>query len=126
MTHVDFLLEAARYFENRPTGGEDRAYWSNVYNAENCRKIANVLRAGVDGWVTVPREPTFDMKMAGASAITLEHMKAAANFDAACDAWAAMIAASADTLLSGAVPSEEQADAQDQSSKTPSGLGVEK
>ena len=39
-----FLEEAARYFENRPTHGEDRAYWANVYNAENCRRIAERLR----------------------------------------------------------------------------------
>jgi hypothetical protein len=38
-----FLIEAARYFEERPTGGEDRAHWSNVYNAENCRRIAKRL-----------------------------------------------------------------------------------
>lgn len=42
---IAFLEEAARYFENRPTHGEDRAHWSNVYNAENCRKIAVALRA---------------------------------------------------------------------------------
>lgn len=42
-TAIEFLEEAARYFENRPTGGEDRAYWSNVYNSENCRKIAAML-----------------------------------------------------------------------------------
>jgi hypothetical protein len=41
-----FLLEAARYFERRPTGGEDRAHWSNVYNAENCRRIAARLSGG--------------------------------------------------------------------------------
>lgn len=35
-----FLEEAARYFENRPTNGEDRAHWANVQNAENCRKVA--------------------------------------------------------------------------------------
>jgi hypothetical protein len=38
-----FLRRAATYFENRPTDGEDRAYWSNVYNAENCRKIADEI-----------------------------------------------------------------------------------
>lgn len=37
--------EAARYFENRPTNGEDLAHWSNVMNAENARKIASYLRA---------------------------------------------------------------------------------
>lgn len=40
---IAFLEEAARYFENRPTGEEDRAHWSNVYNAENCRRIAKRL-----------------------------------------------------------------------------------
>ena len=38
-----FLEEAAKYFESRHTNGEDRAHWSNVYNAENCRKIASCL-----------------------------------------------------------------------------------
>jgi hypothetical protein len=37
---VAFLNEAARYFEKRPTNGEDRAHWANVFNAENCRKAA--------------------------------------------------------------------------------------
>ncbi len=39
-----FLDQAARYFEKRPTQGEDSAHWSNVYNAENCRRIAAALR----------------------------------------------------------------------------------
>ncbi len=38
-----FLELAARYFENRPTNGEDCAYWANVYNAENCRAAAKLL-----------------------------------------------------------------------------------
>lgn len=42
-TDSKFLLEAARYFESRPTNGEDKAHWSNVYNAENCRRIAASL-----------------------------------------------------------------------------------
>lgn len=37
--------------------------------------------------------PTEAMKMAGAQAITLDHMRKAANYDAACDAWSAMIRA---------------------------------
>lgn len=41
--HVAFLTEAAIYFENRDTVGEDRAHWANVYNAENCRKAAASL-----------------------------------------------------------------------------------
>jgi hypothetical protein len=38
-----FLREAAAYFERRPINGEDSAFWSNVKNAENCRKIADML-----------------------------------------------------------------------------------
>lgn len=41
---VAFLLEAAKYFEKRDTKGEDKAHWSNVFNAQNCREIANMLR----------------------------------------------------------------------------------
>ena len=41
---VKFLADAAVYFENRATGGEDRAHWANVYNAENCRMVADLLR----------------------------------------------------------------------------------
>ena len=40
---IEFLQDAARYFENRDTQGEDRAHWANVYNAENCRKIVELL-----------------------------------------------------------------------------------
>jgi hypothetical protein len=42
---IAWLKEAARYFSNRPTGGEDAAHWSNVYNAENANKIASRLDA---------------------------------------------------------------------------------
>lgn len=38
-----FLTEAARYFETRPTGGEDAAHWSNVFNAKNCREAATLI-----------------------------------------------------------------------------------
>lgn len=40
---IMFLETAARYFESRPTGGEDQAHWANVYNAQNCRQIARLL-----------------------------------------------------------------------------------
>lgn len=40
---ISWLEACARYFEKRPTMGEDRAHWSNVYNAENCRKIAELI-----------------------------------------------------------------------------------
>lgn len=42
---ADWLDEAARYFENRPIGGEDMAFWANVTNAERCRSIARSLRS---------------------------------------------------------------------------------
>lgn len=41
---VAFLDEAARYFESRPTQGEDKAHWSNVANAEMCRKVAGLVQ----------------------------------------------------------------------------------
>lgn len=43
---IAFLHETAGYFERRPTNGEDAAHWANVYNAENCRKIAAILAVG--------------------------------------------------------------------------------
>ena len=49
MSDAVFLREAARYFRSRPTGGEDRAHWSNVYNANNCERIANRLEQCIDG-----------------------------------------------------------------------------
>lgn len=44
LTAALFLDEAARYFEKRPTGGEDMAHWANVFNAENCRVSAAAIR----------------------------------------------------------------------------------
>ena len=44
---IAWAEEAARYFENSPTGGEDKAHWANVYNAENARRVASALRAVV-------------------------------------------------------------------------------
>ena len=41
---VEFLTEAARYFRKRPTKGEDRAHWANVFNADNCEKAAKLIR----------------------------------------------------------------------------------
>ncbi|WP_375458845.1 hypothetical protein [uncultured Enterovirga sp.] len=40
-----FAAETATYFEHRPIGGEDAAFWSNVSNAEKCRHIAAALRS---------------------------------------------------------------------------------
>lgn len=38
------------------------------------------------------KAPGHNVLMAGANAITADHMKAMANYDAACDCWQAMIA----------------------------------
>lgn len=38
-----FLAEAAAYFKNRPDCGEDKAYWANVFNAENCTKAGELI-----------------------------------------------------------------------------------
>lgn len=40
-----FAMQGARYFESRPTGGEDAAHWANVTNAETMRKIARCTAA---------------------------------------------------------------------------------
>jgi hypothetical protein len=40
---VAFMNEAARYFGNRDTGGEDSAFWSNVTNQKNCEGIAALI-----------------------------------------------------------------------------------
>lgn len=57
---IAFLDEAARYFETRSTGDEDRAYWSNVYNAKNCRDIAALIgtieRRGAARAIEIVRE----------------------------------------------------------------------
>lgn len=39
-----FLEEAAKYFETRDTKGEDSAYWANIYNAQNCRNIIELIQ----------------------------------------------------------------------------------
>jgi hypothetical protein len=41
---IVWLQEAARYFEKRDTRGEDSAFWSNLYNAEAARDIANLIK----------------------------------------------------------------------------------
>ena len=48
--YVLFLEEAATYFLNRPTNGEDIAHWANIYNAENCTKIAQYIRNVSDSY----------------------------------------------------------------------------
>jgi hypothetical protein len=55
-----------------------------VWTVSDMMKVA---RAALEAM----QEPTSAMKMAGAEKITAEIMKANANYDAACDAWPAMI-----------------------------------
>lgn len=43
---IAFLEDAAKFFERRPTDGEDMTHWANRYNAENCRRIALAIRDG--------------------------------------------------------------------------------
>jgi hypothetical protein len=45
---VEFLREAAGYFERRPTNGEDAAHWSNIANAASCRRIAEMIEGSKD------------------------------------------------------------------------------
>lgn len=42
---IAWLEEAAMYFSRRDTKGEDAAHWANVYNRENARKIADIIRS---------------------------------------------------------------------------------
>lgn len=42
---IKFLDGARSYFAGRTTGGEDSAYWANVYNAEWCEKISAFIGA---------------------------------------------------------------------------------
>lgn len=43
--NLKFLEDAAKFFENRPTGGDDMAFWANVVNADICRGIAIRMEA---------------------------------------------------------------------------------
>jgi hypothetical protein len=40
----EWLLEAAKYFENMPSNGEDMTYWANASNANTARRIADLIR----------------------------------------------------------------------------------
>lgn len=40
---ITFLEDASRYFEKRPTKGEDAAVWSNATNAANCKAVAKLV-----------------------------------------------------------------------------------
>lgn len=41
---AEFLYEMARYWDRQPDNGEDMAHWAHVFNAENCRAIADLVR----------------------------------------------------------------------------------
>lgn len=60
-------------------------------------RLSDVDRRAARATLKALRNPTFAMKMAGAEAITLGHMTANANYEAACDAWTTMI----DAALAG-------------------------
>jgi hypothetical protein len=62
---VRFLLEAARYFEKRPTKGEDAAHWSNVSNAANCRRVADLIRSLHASCDTLPKGQDAQQGLAG-------------------------------------------------------------
>ncbi len=49
--------------------------------------------AATDAILEVLEKPSLDVKMAGAAAITADHMKAMANYDAATDCLSAIIRA---------------------------------
>lgn len=55
--------------------GDNKAGWQHL-----ARAVLEALR-----------EPTFELKMAGAEAITADTMKAMANYDGAIQCWQAMI-----------------------------------
>lgn len=40
---IAWLKEAANYFKNRPTNGEDSAHWANVYNSQFAASLADRL-----------------------------------------------------------------------------------
>lgn len=50
------------------------------------------------GFAIVPVVPSFDTKIAGAGAITADHMAKSANYDAAIDCWSAMIQTAKDEM----------------------------
>jgi 3-polyprenyl-4-hydroxybenzoate decarboxylase len=88
---VDVLAKAMRdfawaYGNRQPLNAHD--------DADTLAAISiDALKAA--GMVIVPAVPSFDQKMAGATAITEDHMRKMANYDAAIDCYAAMIAPSA-------------------------------
>lgn len=103
MTYRDKLIEAAAEAAwqahhthdeyGMQTDGSAHAHvWpddSSVYwTADHYRACAT---AALDAILSVLKEPSEEMKMAGAEAITLESMKAKANYCAMLDCWQAMI-----------------------------------
>lgn len=89
---VERLRETAhaisQYAPDASTIGEQIAAHIETLQAELAE-----ARAKVEGHILVPIKPTLAMEMAGAEAITEDHMRKMANYDAACDCWSAMIEA---------------------------------
>lgn len=71
----------------REIGVESPSWEASLHGCRERRR--SQVRAVIEALM----EPTPEIKLAGAQAITLEMMRAAANYDAACDAWKAMLTA---------------------------------
>jgi hypothetical protein len=76
-----FLKEAAKYFSARDTGGEDRAHWANVYNAENC------LRAAVTFTSAQAEIERLTKELDEAKRLALKHHSRAVEYEAAAYGW---------------------------------------
>lgn len=53
---ISWLKSCGEYFHYKDAGGEDRAHWANVYNAESCLKIAATI-ASRDAEIAALRAP---------------------------------------------------------------------
>ena len=78
---ADALLAAAKEYYGQGFK-TDRKYWlalaTSALTADNARDEAS--------FADLP----FEVRIAGAEAITVDHMEKRANYDAACDCWDAM------------------------------------
>ena len=88
----------ARAMYNRLHEANDGGGWGSAWVETDPVSLLSVgldgdfdLEALADAALYALEIPAPDMKMAGAQAITADHMQKAANYDAVCDAWSAMI-----------------------------------
>ena len=91
------LEECARAIGRVETGMGD-AYLDELIHAPWQKSWEQPVKPRWEQWLDAAlavlntlRNADVEMKMAGATAITAEHMKAMANYDAADDCWNAMI-----------------------------------